>query len=154
MVMKTIKLTSLLETTFGPIEVSTFTVPWWFTTLSFGLFRKIESHLSGPGLQREEVLRREWTERFHWQNPPHDKLAKTQIFCTVPCRIKFWHKHAREYAKAMAGILTGYHAMMQLHCQLQEAEESYDFERVLRIRREIREHKKRQDRKWQEFPDQ
>ena len=145
--MRDYRFDSLLETTFGPIEVSTFTVPWWFATLSFGLFRKIESRLGGPGLQREKILRREWTERFHLQNPPRDQLAKKQIFRTVTCRIKFWHKHMREYAKAMADILTDYHALMQLQCQLQEAEKSHDFERALHIRREIRKQEKKQDRK-------
>ena len=74
-------------------------------------------------------------------------LAKKQIFRTVTCRIKFWHKHMREYAKAMADILTDYHALMQLQCQLQEAEKSHDFERALHIRREIRKQEKKQDRK-------
>lgn len=151
--MKKIEFSTLLETTIGPIEVKTVSVPWWLATLSFGFFRKIVSYVNGPAYQRYRELMAEWAERFHF-TPRTIFLEETRVFRTFGFRAKLWHKHMVKYIRASGNIISDYHYVMQLFCSLQEAEEQQDFLRARKIRREIERHDEEQARNWRKFLDQ
>ncbi len=136
-IIKNIKFTSLVKTTFGPIRVSTVTESWWLTTVTFGLFRKVVSTLSGPAFQREKEQRKEWAERFKFP-PCRLKVDKTHTFYTIRFRFNFWHEHMIEYAKMAGEILNERNDVMQLFYRLQDAESQGDIEAVHNIVSEIR----------------
>ncbi len=149
--MKDIKFVSLFETTVGPLEVKTETVPWWLTVITLGLFRKVISRLGGPAYDRHEELNREWAQRFHSRPSTIRHDQKTRVFRTVVYRVRFWHRHMNEYAQAVASIISNHHQIMQLFCRLQEAEKSEDFEQAHKLRKEIRRHEEQENRYWQNF---
>lgn len=152
--MKATKITSVLETTMGPIVVSTEYVPWWLAILTFGLFQKIICRVDGPAFIRYQELRRQWSKRFNLSFHEGVNLEKTAVFHTTYSRIRFWHKHMKEYAKVVGETLSDCHYTMQLFCELELAEQSHNTERARKIRQEINEHSKKQDRFWRRFLNQ
>lgn len=145
--MKKIEFTSLLETTLGPIEVTTTVTPWWLATLSFGIFRKVACRVSGPAFERENELRQEWAVRFH-HNLAMRRLEKTGTFRTMAFRARFWHRHMVKYAKAIGEVLSDHHRIMQLFCSLQKAEENGNHKQALKIWKEIQRRDEEQCHNW------
>jgi hypothetical protein len=136
-----------LETTLGQLEVTMKVVPWWFTVLTFGIFRKAVCTVDGPAYARYEELCQQWGKRFG-SVPVQRNLARQTTFRTVWLRVHFWHKHMKEYAKAMGECIQDHHQILQLYCRLDDALTSGDSEKVERIKQEIRREERRQDRRW------
>ena len=148
--MRKIRIRSLIETTMGPITVSTITEPWWLAIITFGLFRRVVCKVGGPALRREKELRRMWAQRFqyHPDNRIWDGLENTYVFYTVVFRVKFWHKHIKERVKGIGRILDDYYEIMRLICSLPEAEKNGDSSQMDEIHLRIRQYDIEQERAW------
>lgn len=129
------KLITLVETTMGPLEVKTQTVPWVWTVLTLGLFRKAVCQVKGPARSRYYEIRMKAAKRFNHTPPKRneDWMGVIQTVHTIFWRISFWHEHNVEYVQAQGGVMSGYHYGLQLHHNLYDALQSDDPGSALRV---------------------
>lgn len=146
------KFTSLVETDFGQIRVSTATEKWWLTTLTFGLIRKVVSTLSGTAFRREEKQQKKWAERFPFP-PCNHGIEKTRTAYTVVFLFGYWQKHMVDYARIAGKILNKRNGVMRLYHCLQDANDSGDIRAAHNIFKEIRGDKSQRWRKRQCYGD-
>ena len=132
------KLVTLVETTLGLLEVETQPVPWIWTILTLGLFRKVVCRIYGPALKRHYEIRMEVARRFKTTPPTWDKdyLEETLVFHTIFCRVAFWHEQTVPYAQSIGRILDRHHYALQRLRQFFDALQEGDPEKALQLLKE------------------
>ena len=128
------KFVSLVETTLGVLEVQTETVPWIWTILSFGFFRKVICRIRGTAMDRYIQIQKQESNKLGFPLPKSLRWDEEErVFYTIFYRVKLYHELEVEYVQAYGRVIADYHQKVQCRRDFLDALENGDVKEAMRL---------------------